>query len=291
MRILEPSPGVVAFYDGRVDGVRFADTSNWVDDGALSLGIASYAVIDGEDALVYDTHVTTDHAAQIRRELERRGARRFRVLLSHWHLDHIAGTEVFADSEVIAGARTAEYLVGHRRQIESGSHDGPPAIDPLILPTTIIAGQETLQIGSLSVELIPVDIHSDDAVIVWFPDRRLLLAGDTLEDTITYVAEPGSLETHLVDLSRLAALNPARILPNHGDPATIAAGGYDRGLITATEHYVRALLRIQDDPSLAATPLADLLDLPLRAGWIRWFQPYERVHEENLAAILNRPPD
>jgi cyclase len=41
LRVLEPADGVLAFYDGRVPGHRFAQGSNWVDEGAISLGIAS----------------------------------------------------------------------------------------------------------------------------------------------------------------------------------------------------------------------------------------------------------
>ncbi len=55
MRIFRPAEGIFAFYDGRIDGYRFAEGPNWVDDGALSLGISSYAVVDDGEALVYDT--------------------------------------------------------------------------------------------------------------------------------------------------------------------------------------------------------------------------------------------
>ena len=44
LRVLRPAPNVYAFYDGRIEGYRFAPGANWVDDGALSLGIASYAI-------------------------------------------------------------------------------------------------------------------------------------------------------------------------------------------------------------------------------------------------------
>ena len=36
MRILEPYPGILAFYDGRVDGHRFMQEPNWVDGGAIT---------------------------------------------------------------------------------------------------------------------------------------------------------------------------------------------------------------------------------------------------------------
>src|SRR6186713_2664011 len=128
LRILHPAAGIVAFYDGRVDGYRFAPEPNWVDDGALSLGIASYALVAGDEALIYDTHVSVPYAQLIRDSLEASGVRKFTVVLSHWHLDHVAGTAAFADCEIIANRRTAAHLQRHKAAIEAGTHDGPPGI-------------------------------------------------------------------------------------------------------------------------------------------------------------------
>src|SRR5947199_10141206 len=102
LRVLRPGDGVFAFYDGRVDGYRFDQRPNWVDEGALSLGIASYAVVSHGEAVVYDTHVSVEHGLEIRHLLQHRGVRKFTVVLSHWHLDHIAGTAAFRDSEIVA---------------------------------------------------------------------------------------------------------------------------------------------------------------------------------------------
>ena len=51
---------------------------------------------------------------------------------------------------------------------------------------------------------------------MWMPEQRLLLAGDTMEDTVTYVAEPDGLDAHLVDLERLCASS----LPSASCPTT-----------------------------------------------------------------------
>ena len=72
-RVLRPAEGVYAFYDGRIEGYRFAEEANWVDEGALSVGIASYAIVSGEEALVYDTHTTLEHARFVRSTLEGEG--------------------------------------------------------------------------------------------------------------------------------------------------------------------------------------------------------------------------
>ena len=287
LRILEPHPGILAFYDGRVAGQRFAAGDNWVDDGALSLGIASYAVISGDETLVYDSHVSLPHAHAIIAALRVRGVRKMRVVLSHWHLDHVAGTAAFAGCEVIANRRTAAHLRQHQVGIEDGSYHGLPVICPLILPDQTFGGQMRLRVGARPVTLIEANIHSDDATVMWLPEEGILIAGDTVEDTVTYVGAPQDFALHLAELDRLAALRPAWVLPCHGDPQVIAAGGYGAGLLAATAHYIRWLQRLQGEPGLASTPLDQVIARDLADGTLHWFAPYGRVHLQNIRRCLD----
>ena len=110
MRVLQPSKTIYAYYDGRVDGYRFSEADNWVDDGAIALGIASYAIVDSGEAIVYDTHVSVEHGKFIRAHLEALGVGKITVVLSHWHLDHLAGTSAFADCQVISNLRTENHM-------------------------------------------------------------------------------------------------------------------------------------------------------------------------------------
>ena len=132
LRVFEPHPHVLAFYEGRIPDKRLHSSApNWLDDGAYSLGIASYAIVDGPQALVYDTGISVAHGRVIRAELAARGVPHIRVVLSHAHADHVAGTEAFADCEIIAGRKTAEAL----RETEAKLAAGNPPIAPLIMPT------------------------------------------------------------------------------------------------------------------------------------------------------------
>jgi cyclase len=286
LRVLRPAPGVLAFYDGRVEGYRFAPKPNWVDEGALALGVASFAVVEGEEAIVYDTQTTLAHGRAVRAALESEGVRRMTVVLSHWHLDHVAGNGAFADCEILACERTAELLSSHQAAIEAGEHEGWPPIEPLVLPTRSFTGQTELRVGERRLEAIQLDIHSDDAVVLWDPQARLLLAGDTVEDPVTYVEEPSHFDAHLRDLDRLLAMEPAAILSSHGDPDVIASGGYGPGLITATQIYIRLLQQMRTDPELRKLSLRELLAPQLAAGDVRYFPPYERVHRENVKTVL-----
>ena len=283
MRVLELSDGILAFYDGRHAGATL-EGADWVEYD-LVLGLASYAVVDGESALVYDTHTSPGRGQFVRTELARRGIANLTVALSHWHLDHIAGAAAFADCDVIATERTAEHLDENRAAIQSGKFAGPPTIDPVVVPTRTFAESLTLSVGSLEAELIHVNIHSDDAAVLWLPDSRTLLAGDTLEDTVTFVDEPESLEAHLADLDHLKALGAERILPAHGDPGVIAGGGYPPGFIDATQAYIRRLISSRENPALRDLPLREFVADSLAKGSLVYHAPYETVHRDNVAKV------
>lgn len=277
LRILEPYPGVFAYYDGRIEGKRLhSQGPNWLDDGAYALGIASYAVADGDEALVYDTHISLDHAQAIRAHLEGLGFTAIRVVLSHWHDDHIAGNGVFADCKIIALRRTAELLAANREKIESAD----PPIAPLVMPNQLFEGRLDLTVGARRVELHHFDIHSADGNILWLPDIRILFAGDTLEDTITYVSEAEHIAAHIGELERMRSWPIHRILPNHGAPDRIAAGGYEMSLIAANKRYLERLAKASSEERLT-----DFIADDIASGAVTYFEPYEAVHQENIAAV------
>ncbi|MBP1850705.1 MBL fold metallo-hydrolase [Rhizobium halophytocola] len=287
MRIFEPYPGLFAYYDGRIAGKRlWSDEENWLDDGAYSLGIATYALVDGADAIVYDTHTSLDHARAIRRHLKQLGVTTIRVVLSHGHTDHVAGNAVFADCEIIALQATADYLAANRLKLETGS----PSIMPLVMPNRLFEKRLSLRIGNRAVELLHFDIHSADGCVLWLPDAGILLAGDTVEDTVTYVSEPEHTAIHIRELERLAALPITRILPDHGAPEIIAAGGYAPSLIAANRAYLTRLLERLDEPGIDELPLAYFVATEIESGAIGYFAPYDAVHRQNIACLRGVQP-
>ena len=282
MRVLRPAPHILGFYDGRLPGVRaFSAEPNWLDDGGYALGACSYAIVDGAEALIYDTHMSVEHATIVRRTVEAMGVRRLRVVLSHWHADHVAGNAAFADCPIIANRATAAILVEQKEALES---DNPP-IRPLVMPTEIFDDRLDLQVGARAVQLRCFDIHTRDATVLFLPGDGTLLPGDALEDPVTYVTEPGRLAHHLQDLDRLSRLPIIRILPNHGAPDVIAAGGYGPSLLAANRRYVDALIHRRDDPTLATSTLRDVMGEDFAAAHIHYFADYEAIHRSNVERV------
>ena len=283
MQILRPYPNLYAFYDGRIPGIRaHSPAPNWLDDGAFTLGTASFAIVEGPEALVYDAHMSLAHAGKIRSFLEAQGVRHMRLVVSHWHTDHVAGNAVFGDCEIIANRFTQEALVANRDGLENNN----PPIRPLVMPNRLFDRELELRVGETVVELRHLDIHSYDETVALLPQSGVLLAGDTLEDTVTYVSEPDRLDRHLLDLARMQSWDFERILPNHGSLERIAAGGYGREFITATRLYVEKLLRLKDEPELANQDMRTFAAEALATGGVEYFDAYEPVHANNVREVL-----
>ena len=277
---------LIAFYDGR-NTERVSPEPNWVDDAANKLGVATYAIHQGKQAIVFDTFPTLDQAAWQRRTLEAMGITHFTVVTSHWHNDHIAGNAVYADSQIIMTAKGLEILSNLKDAIEAGtSLFGPPAIKPLILPTQTYVGSRVLHVGDIRVELRQVNIHSPDETVILLPADRLLLSGDTTEDTETYMVEFGDLKKHVINLKEMRNWPFDRILPNHGDPKRIKAGGYDKTFIDATADYVTNMVNGAKKKNFLDKPLEAFAGKALRRCDVSLFAPYREVHEANKIGVL-----
>lgn len=281
LRIIQPYPGIYAYYDGRTGKRLYSEKPNWLDDGAYGLGSASYAIVDGTEALVYDTHMSLLHARAIRNHLESLGVINIRVVLSHWHADHIAGNAVFEDCEIIALELTAQAMEKNRQRLEGRD----PPISPVIMPTTLFTTSMTLQIGTRRIELHHFDIHSADGNVLWLPEEQWLFAGDTLEDTITYIAEEEHIETHILELKRMREWPINRILPNHGALEIIESGGYGPALIDANRRYLERIIQPDELTKAEGQSLKAFIADDFEAGGIQYFEPYEAVHKENIEAV------
>ena len=244
---------LLGFYDGRGPAAASAPIDNWVDDGALSLGICSFAIVDGPEAIVYDTHVSIAHARRIREAVEQLGARSIRVVLSHWHLDHIAGTEAFADCEIIANGTTAALMAEHRSAIEAGTHEGPPAISPLILPTTVFDDRLRLELPQLRRS----SSSSSTSTAATPPSCTCRTPGSCSPVTPSRTLSPtsaspiGSRRTS-ASSSGCGAWTRARSSRTTAAARSSRAGDTRETLIDATQRYVRNLLGTASEPCRAA---------------------------------------
>ncbi|WP_437679129.1 MBL fold metallo-hydrolase [Sorangium sp. So ce131] len=294
MLVKDLNDHLILFFDGRnPDGERLTPAWNWRDDAAMKLGIATYAIHRGDEALVYDTFTSPDQARPARDHLEGRGVKRFTVVNSHWHLDHVGGNAAYQDATIVACALTRDQLATQRAAIEAGTLWGPPSIRPLALPMKTFEGRMDLDVGGIRVELHQVNIHSKDSTVLYLPADKALLAGDTLEDTLTYMVEIEGLPDHVANLRELREVDIEAIFPNHGDPSVIQGGGYGKTLIDATIDYITRMVRRAHDPGYLNGTMEEYVQELAAKAWVHPFAPYRDVHQQNLKLVhdhyKNRP--
>jgi cyclase len=286
MRVFEINDYLIGFYDGRpAQSQRPSGTPNWAEYGALDVGVCTYVIHRGDQALVYDTFPSAAEAQWVRDYLVKKGIRHFAVVNSHWHLDHVGGNAVYADVERIATDKSIQLLRASKRAIEDGKQWGPPAIKPLAIPTVGISGDTNYYVGDITVELRPVNIHSEDSLVAYLPRDRIMLAGDTLEDTVTFIAEPEHIVAQYNNMRKLKEWNIDRILPNHGNPDVISHGGYRTTLIDATLSYLRKVILRSHDPDYLQGTLESYVGDSVAKGWVSIWWAYHEPHKSNLEAV------
>jgi cyclase len=297
IRVFQINDHLLSFYDGRpAETTNSPGVHNWAEFGALNVGVATYVIHRGDRALVYDTYPSVEEAVWVRNYLVKAGIRHFTVVNSHYHLDHVGGNAVYADVDRISTAKTLQRLMAKKAAIEAGTEWGPPAIKPLVLPNIGITADTAYLVEDVKVELRPINIHSEDGLVVYLPNDRILLAGDTLEDTLTFIAEAEQIGVHYKNLQKMKQWNIGRILPNHGNPDVIANGGYPTTLIDATMDYLRRMVARAHDSDYLKGSLDDYVHDSVSKGWVSPWWAYREAHEANLAVVAkaykNRPlPD
>jgi len=286
IRVFRINDHLLSFYDGRpAEASHRHEADTWVDRSALNVGVATYVIHRRDAALVYDSYPTRREAEWVREYLRRAGIRHFTLVNSHWHLDHVGGNAAYADVDRIATEETIRRLASRKPAIEAGTEWGPPAIRPLVLPNIGITADTGFYVGDIRVELRPVNIHSADGLVIYLPGDRILLAGDTLEDTVTFVSEPEQVADHYKNLQLLKRWDIDRIFPNHGNPEVIAHGGYPPTLIDATSDYLRKLIQRAHAADYLNGTLEEYVEDSVRKGWVSVWWAYREAHNTNLRRV------
>lgn len=248
--------------------VEVADGIVAVLNGDGEIGVSNAAcIIEQKRAFVVDTMTFPEMAEGMAREIARRGAHADMVLNTHHHIDHIGGNKVFADARIVGHPSTIGYLQqlglpvslydtlmqqfrGRFQNIELVIPE--PAIDQLTLPRG----------GELHV-FTPAHTLAD--LTVWFPEARVLLAGDVSFIGVTPLGVHGLISSWIEALDTLLALKPAVVVPGHGPIGSSQDLLRQRDYLSAIYHLGQRAVKegVSPEEALASfdtSPFADWLE-------------------------------
>ena len=163
------------------------------------------------DGVIATDPINAEAAQWLKAEITKRFNQPVKYLiLSHDHVDHSSGGEVFADTAtVIAHDNAKAAIKGEGR--------------PTAVPEITFSDRATVELGGRRVELIYVGpSHSDNMIVMLFPDQRVLFAVDFISvKRLPFRNLSDSYFPDMIDaIKRAEALDFDILVPGHGEMGT-----------------------------------------------------------------------
>lgn len=251
------------------------------------LGDANSGLLGAGGGLVVDSMYDLPHARELLRlygEVLPEPPRR--VLNTHHNGDHCWGNQLFAEAgaELLGSRECAARMTTEANPelfvalCEADPATLPPGIDYLAEglrrfdfagvtitpPTTLLDGDTTLDLDGVEVQLLSVGpAHTAGDTVVWLPAEGVLFTGDILFHECTPIGWEGTFAGWTGALERLAALDPAVVVPGHGPLATTA------DLLELRDYldHVRAEAAVHHAHGLSPLEAARRIELGRYAAW------------------------
>lgn len=179
---------------------------------------------DGMDGIIIDPSFTPEHIWQA---LLKIGMAPKKILLTHAHVDHIAGLnflrEKFPDAKVYMSAKDLPLLTSAAMNL-SNMLDQPVVCGK---PDVLVKEGDHITEGAIDLEVLETPGHTPGGLSFYDKKEGLVFTGDTLfQGSVGRTDFPGgSMTTLLTSIrSELFTLPDAtHVLPGHGEPTTIGA--------------------------------------------------------------------
>jgi len=243
------------------------------------LAASNSGIVDlGDSTMIFDTTLSPATAKELRNLAESLTGRPVTyVLNSHWHQDHVFGNAVFSPkTEIYSTARTSELMAekipnimakfkkqwpdnlkewtekakmaqdeAERLDYEDGVRFAQLIIATLSqlelrLPDHTFTDHVKFKGSKRTVEFITFgDGHTDSDAFLYLPAEKIIFTGDLLVVKNHPDLTSGHPREWLNILARIKTLNPAHLVPGHGELATVDD-------IAAKERYINKLIQMAE---------------------------------------------
>ncbi|GLR19447.1 MBL fold metallo-hydrolase [Portibacter lacus] len=225
----------------------------------LGNGGNSGLIIGANEAVLIDTKFGSFSKKLHKSVIKKIGAKKLTIINTHYHTDHTGGNALYDGSAILSGNYgESSWLLEN---------------DVNTLPSQWIKTDTTLDLGGISIEIIPVGAnHTKQDLFVYIPEENVLFTGDVYSHQTHPVIKEGSepnIENWENTLKKFANSDRSieQVVPGHGD------------LATKTDLYT------------AAAYFADLNLLSKKAfkrKYKRWYKlPFMATSEKNWIYIQN----
>jgi cyclase len=161
------------------------------------------------------------------------------VILTHYHADHTYGAYLFPQADVVAHARCRTLLAGvGASALEAAQAEAPELAEVVLcLPdVTFEDGEMGLRVADRLIRLIHVPGHTQDSVMAYVEDDRVLFAADTVMPVPSIV--DGDMDAFRASLRKVTELPIENLVQGHGE---VILRGEVQDVVQASLDYLDAI--------------------------------------------------
>jgi cyclase len=140
------------------------------------------------------------------------------VVLTHYHADHTYGTYLCPKADVVAHASCRDLLAKQGAPALEAAKVEVPELEEVFIrlpDVTFDAEEMVLQLAGRVMRLIHVPGHTQDSLMVYIEDARVLFASDTVMPVPSIV--DGDVEAIRASLKRVTELPIENLVQGHGE--------------------------------------------------------------------------
>jgi cyclase len=245
--------------------------------------VGAAVIVTAEGAVVVDTAPFPQEARQIREFALRRCRRGIRyVINTHHHADHIYGSYLFPEAELIAHRRCREILLKLGEESLAQAKAQTPILAPveLRIPQLVFETELLLRLGDKTIHLMHAPGHTPDGIVVHVREDKVLVASDVLTPVPLIVR--GDREALIQSLKLIKTLNLENVIQGHG--GVLLRGEIDES-VDGSIDYLRTIEDRVRDIVYKGLPQSALSDIDIESSGrsrIPLGGLVQRLHQANL---------
>ncbi len=216
-----------------------------------------------------------------------------RVVVSHYHADHVYGLQVFkeAGAEIWAHRKGEAYFTSGLalERLQQRRMDLFPWVDEktvVVKPDVWIDGDTDFRLGGLTFRLLYSEgAHSPEDTMMYVVEDRLLFAGDLIfAGRIPFVGNADSAGW-LKAMNKMIVLKPAVVVPGHGP----ASKDVERDLVLTRDY----LLYLRQAMGRAVREMEPFEEAYTKTDWSKFrtlpaFEPANRINAYGTYLLLEQ---
>jgi len=249
--------------------------------------VTATVIFTSEGAVIVDTLPFPQETRFIREFLNQRRTKALYVINTHSHADHIYGTYLFPEAEVIAHYQCRRLMERHAEEALAAAKQQTPRLADVKIryPELLFNDAMTLRIGGKTLELNYSPGHSRDVITVHAVEDRLMVASDTVMP-VPYVVG-GDLDDMIQSLTAIKQKNLENLVQGHGE---VLLRGEIEDTLAASINYLRTIDRLVRERIARGVPRTGILDITIEECGLSRIPLgglVQKLHQANLLTLYD----